>query len=268
MNQKLLGGLTALFLVVVFGISVSGSLLQSRSATPLENRDRGKQVYDMYCMGCHGGLGDGNGPASYAFVTKPVSFVNGTFLYGVPGGAQVPTDQGLHETITYGRSDGAMPAFPLLTAAERDAVVGYIKTLRAAGWPDVSAVAVVPSVSNEELTAFIEQVNTLPEEEKISLSNRGIMNILDRARPQTCSSCHTIPAFGYTGATGPNLAGLSSRADYAYVVESIVHPDAQIATGCPNGPCAAGAMPSAYSKNLTPAEIDAIARWLLSPANQ
>ncbi len=270
MNQKLLGVVVAVFLLVTFGVSVSASMLQYQVGEPLENPDPGQQVYEMYCIGCHGELGDGNGTAAYALEIPPRNFVDpnvdeGKYIYGLTS-AGVPTDQALHDTIAYGRANGAMPAFPLLTQTEREVVINYLKNFRADGWPEVAeGDAVVESASSEEVLAFIDEVNNLPESGQLSLNNARIQNIMDTALP-TCSTCHTVDAFDYAGQTGPTLTGIASRTDYDYIIESIVNPGAVIAAECPLGPCT-NAMPATYSQSLTPAEADAIARWLLSDEN-
>lgn len=262
MNQKLLGLVVAIFLLVIFGVSVSASLLQAQVGEPLENPDPGQKVYELYCIGCHGELGNGKGTAAYAMEIAPRDFINGPYLYGLVGA--VPSDQALHDTIAYGRNNGAMPAFPLLTANERDVVVAYIKKFYAAGWPAGTGV-VAAAVSDTEIQAFIAEVNNLPDSAKLSIGNARIQNIMDNANP-ACSTCHTLNAFGYAGGTGPALTGIGSRQSYAYIVESIVNPSAVIAPACPTGPCS-DSMYAGYSQNLSPAEVDALARWLMSDQN-
>lgn len=152
MNQKLLGVLTASFLIGAFLVSVSASFLQQSADVALDARTVGEEVYTTYCASCHGELGAGDGPAAYAFemegnpVTNFIPEMSGeedvakTFEYGL-NAAGVPTDQALHETILYGRRNGAMPAFPLLSVTQQDAVIAYIKTFRSNGWPSASDVA-------------------------------------------------------------------------------------------------------------------------------
>lgn len=266
MNSKLLGLVVAMFLVVAFGVSVSASLLQASTNEPLENRDQGKRLYELYCIGCHGELGQGNGPAAYALEVVPRNFVTGAYLYGVPAGSTVPTDQALHETIAYGRNNNVMPAFPLLSTQERDTLIAYIKTFREGGWPIIDPNVVSTGPDTVAIQAFIDEVMNLPEEEKITLTldragDRTVQEILDGAVP-TCSGCHIIDTFEYVGQTGPALSGLGSRQNYNYVVESIVHPNAVIATGY-----SSGLMPQTYSQTLSAAQVDAIARWLVSDRN-
>lgn len=173
MNQKLLGVLTASFLIGAFLVSVSASFLQRSADVALDTQTVGQEVYTTYCASCHGELGDGNGTAAYAFEAEGNPVTNlvasnetgdaATYQYGL-NAANVPTDTALHETLMYGRGDGAMPAFPLLSAAQRDAVIAYIKTFRNGGWPSAADVAEAENAANTEIEvttpAAVEETDT------------------------------------------------------------------------------------------------------------
>jgi cbb3-type cytochrome c oxidase subunit II len=52
--------------------------------------ERGKSVYEFYCMGCHGPVGDGNGPAAPFLNPRPLNFtllrkhlVDGKYIGGI-----------------------------------------------------------------------------------------------------------------------------------------------------------------------------------------
>lgn len=136
MNQRLMAIFTATVLIISFGVTVSPAL-PFLSDAPVENADHGQAIYDDYCASCHGEFGGGDGPAAYALEVPPTNFIEDQYQYGVPEGGEVPTDEALHNTIAYGRNSNVMPAYPLLTAIERDAVIAYIKSLRSAGWPEI-----------------------------------------------------------------------------------------------------------------------------------
>ena len=46
---------------------------------------------------------------------------------------------------------------------------------------------------------------------------------------KTCGTCHTVKGVG--GAVGPILDGIAVRADRAYILESLMDPNAKMATG-------------------------------------
>jgi cytochrome c oxidase subunit 2 len=88
-----------------------------------------------------------------------------------------------------------------------------------------------------------------------------------------CGSCHTLADAGGTGTVGPDLDKLSSDATkygkprgespVQYVTESIEKPDAFVVPGFPKG-----VMPSTFGQSLTPAQLSALVKYLLSVGNK
>jgi cytochrome c oxidase subunit 2 len=72
-----------------------------------------------------------------------------------------------------------------------------------------------------------------------------------------CGACHTLQAAGTSGTTGPNLDQVLKGKDPAFIKQSILQPDAQIASGFSKG-----IMPPNYRSTLKPAEVDAIVKFL------
>jgi hypothetical protein len=75
-----------------------------------------------------------------------------------------------------------------------------------------------------------------------------------------CSACHTLDGIA-TGQVGPNLTGIGSRHDAAYIRESIVNPSAVIAPECPTGPCS-DIMPKTFGTTFSPEQLDALVEFL------
>jgi cytochrome c oxidase subunit 2 len=73
-----------------------------------------------------------------------------------------------------------------------------------------------------------------------------------------CASCHTLADAGATGKVGPDLDTVLKGKSAAFVHESIVTPNKQIAKGFP-----ANVMPQDFSKTLSPAEIAALVNYLV-----
>src|SRR5690606_31968787 len=69
---------------------------------------RGKLVYDKYCVGCHGVEGDGQGPAAERLITKPRDFRSGIYKFRSTDSSSLPMEQDLHRTITRGLSRVSM----------------------------------------------------------------------------------------------------------------------------------------------------------------
>jgi mono/diheme cytochrome c family protein len=76
---------------------------------------------------------------------------------------------------------------------------------------------------------------------------------------QGCGGCHTFSAAGANGTVGPNLDQVLAGKDAAFVHESIVEPNAEIAEGF-----SAGVMPQDYEQKLSPKQLDDLVAFLMS----
>jgi len=106
-------------------------LIHSQSPAADASASLGKTVYDQHCAACHGGNGDGNGPASVWLYPKPRNFSAGQFKVKSTPGLSLPTDEDLLASVTRGLPGSSMPNFSYLTEAERRDVVQYVKHLTA-----------------------------------------------------------------------------------------------------------------------------------------
>jgi mono/diheme cytochrome c family protein len=78
-----------------------------------------------------------------------------------------------------------------------------------------------------------------------------------------CVGCHSFERAGSMGDEGPNLTGIASRHDAAYIYQSIQSPTAIIADQCPEGACEPS-MPN-FGEILTGEQIDALVAYLSLP---
>jgi mono/diheme cytochrome c family protein len=239
MVQKMFAWLAGLGLVMIFLVIISPDLFRGYVYTT-DARSPGRKTYEVYCVGCHGEEGLGNGPASEFLNPKPRNFVNGDYKYfhfGEPG--PLPSDESIKITIRNGLPGSSMPAFPLLTDQEIADVTTYIKSLREGGWEE-----------QEPIQAAAEPVaieGSTGEELFVSAA---------------CNSCHQHDPVGSVGGVGPNLTDVGSRLGQADLVQSIVEPNAVIAENCPAGPCIEGVMPQYFAERLTSEQIEALATFL------
>lgn len=75
---------------------------------------------------------------------------------------------------------------------------------------------------------------------------------------QGCGGCHTFSAAGVSGTAGPNLDEALKGKDAAFVLESIVDPNKEIAPGYqPN------VMPQTFGQQLTPKQTDDLVAFLM-----
>jgi mono/diheme cytochrome c family protein len=76
---------------------------------------------------------------------------------------------------------------------------------------------------------------------------------------QGCGSCHTFAPAGSSGTVGPDLDDVLAGKDAAFIRESIVEPNAEVAQGFP-----AGVMPQNYGDQLSPQQLDDLVAFLMS----
>ena len=74
-----------------------------------------------------------------------------------------------------------------------------------------------------------------------------------------CGGCHTFAAAGTSGTTGPDLDEVLAGKDAAFVEQSIVEPNAEIAEGY-----SAGVMPQTYEEQLSPKQVHDLVAFLTS----
>jgi mono/diheme cytochrome c family protein len=73
-----------------------------------------------------------------------------------------------------------------------------------------------------------------------------------------CASCHTLKEAGATGTVGPNLDDVLKSKDANFIHESIVSPNAQIASGF-----TAGIMPEVYAQQLNDQQLADVVAFLV-----
>jgi mono/diheme cytochrome c family protein len=111
-------------------ICISAALIATTSARAQEGADaaKGKPVYQMFCVTCHGEAGDGQGPVGKTLNPPPRDFTQGDFKYG-------GSDQDIYDVITNGaaaKGGSALmaPWGPVINEGDRWSIVKYIRTLK------------------------------------------------------------------------------------------------------------------------------------------
>jgi cytochrome c oxidase subunit 2 len=77
------------------------------------------------------------------------------------------------------------------------------------------------------------------------------------AQPTACGSCHTLAAAGTSGTVGPNLGTVLKGKPAAFIKQSILQPNAQVAPGYQ-----ANIMPQNFGQTLSPAQVNALVKYL------
>ncbi len=89
---------------------------------------RGKEQYNMYCVGCHGEAGDGEGPAARFLDPKPRDFRKGRVKFAAVPAGTMPRDEDLMALLNHGLRGTSMPSWALIAENDKRAIVAYIKT--------------------------------------------------------------------------------------------------------------------------------------------
>jgi len=84
---------------------------------------KGKQLYTVNCMTCHGAKADGLGDAGKYMSPKPRNLVKEKFKNG-------ETTDALFTTMTKGLDGTGMSGFPTLSNEDRCSLVYYVQSLR------------------------------------------------------------------------------------------------------------------------------------------
>src|SRR6266446_4755179 len=90
--------ITSVFVVAFLGLGTA--LAAERPGDP----QRGKIVYNRYCLSCHGVLGNGEGEFAEWISPKPRDYRQGTFKWRSTPSGSLPTDADLEKTLKRGRS--------------------------------------------------------------------------------------------------------------------------------------------------------------------
>ena len=90
---------------------------------------RGRQVYERYCVQCHGTRADGAGEVARWSQPKPRDFRQGIFKFSSTPYGFLPTTADLDRVIQNGLYGTRMPPFAALSTRERRDVIAYLQTL-------------------------------------------------------------------------------------------------------------------------------------------
>jgi len=109
--------------------------------------EEGKNAYAIYCVGCHGVEGDGNGRAARFLHPRPRNFQKANFKFSTTRAGRLPTDEDLRRTIVHGLKGSAMPGWDMIPTRTVTALIAYIKTF-SPKWESRSAASAVPFVTD------------------------------------------------------------------------------------------------------------------------
>jgi len=107
---------------------VPSSAQEAQVGTLPGNAKHGHELYQRYCIFCHGKYGDGRGESAPYLDPKPRDFTAATFKCRSTPSGSLPLDSDLYDTITRGIHASGMPSWRPLSRQERVDLVAYIKS--------------------------------------------------------------------------------------------------------------------------------------------
>ena len=123
---------TLLLMLALLGIRflccLTVSAQESKAGNLTGQAKRGKELYQRYCIGCHGVRGDGQGENAPYLDPKPRDFTLGLFKCRSTPSGSIPLDSDLFDTIGRGVDTTGMPRWLPLSSHERADLVAYVKT--------------------------------------------------------------------------------------------------------------------------------------------
>lgn len=155
------------------------------------NAKHGKELYQRYCIYCHGPYGDGRGENAQWLDPKPRDFTLGVFKCRSTPSGSLPLDSDLFDTISRGIHASGMPSWKPLTRYERANLVAYVKTFS-------------PKFSEEKPAAPIQ----IPPEP--SATAESVKQGAELFQSMNCAFCHGKRGRG----DGPSAATLTDSKGY------------------------------------------------------
>ena len=143
----------------------------------------------------------------------------------------------------------------ILTIAMLGAVEVFAKEDHAEAGGETTETETTGTTTTETETTETEPAGTTTAEPPSGSAEAGRAAFVD----QGCGSCHTFAPAGSSGTVGPNLGEVLAGKDAAFIHESIVDPNAEVASGF-----SPGVMPQNYGDQLSPQQLDDLVAFLSS----
>ncbi len=112
------------------GADLDRAPMSTPAASPRELQLLGEQVMRVYCVGCHGPQGRGDGPMAARMRPAPRDFRKGPYKFRTTPTGRAPTMEDIFGVVTGGLRGTPMPAFADLPEEQRWGVAAYIMTLQ------------------------------------------------------------------------------------------------------------------------------------------
>jgi cytochrome c oxidase cbb3-type subunit 2 len=122
-----------------------------------QDAERGQEIYERWCVECHGAEGQGDAPAARRMLPRPRDFTGARYQIRTTPSGNIPTDDDLHRVIRDGLPGTTMPGWPNLSRSQRADVIAYLKSLspffEAGGTPEPIELTDDPGGGEEAVAA-------------------------------------------------------------------------------------------------------------------
>ncbi len=162
---------------------------------------KGKAIFQVQCVSCHGVDGYGDGPAAAALNPKPRNYHTGVWRFGGS-----PTR--IFHTITEGSPGTGMASYSNLSVEDRYALAHYVRTFNEHNPPDTAADLEAAGLTGNK-KAVVAEVKPIPIEmamEKIETPDQVMIPMGESAMHpdsqgakiyrQKCVTCHGMNGIG------------------------------------------------------------------------
>ncbi len=139
--------------------------------------EKGRRIYSISCVLCHGSKGKGDGPAS-VFIgpyshPRPNDFTRGVFKYRSTESGDLPTFSDLMRTIRYG-IPGYMPSFKHLTEDGIRQVALYISNTFI---EDELSSEAMDALNHEEANLVTEKIAAEPSKPEVNVAETARLEV-------------------------------------------------------------------------------------------
>jgi DMSO reductase family type II enzyme heme b subunit len=108
--------------------ATAASLVAATGGASGQDLERGRAVYEKWCVECHGSDGRGDGPAATYMLPRPRDFVQARYQIRTTASGELPTDDDISRVLLRGMPGTTMPAWDNLDEKERADVLAYVKS--------------------------------------------------------------------------------------------------------------------------------------------
>ncbi len=155
----------------------------------------GEKIFQANCVACHGTNGMGDGLSAAALNPPPRNF------HAKDGWKNGQSFAGLYKTLEEGIAGGAMGAYTQFSAAERVALINYVRNFKIDNYPDITTSDIEKLEKDYDLSAELDkkvEKNLLPIDvamQKLVQENAAAVKKVKMAHEKAMSATGSEAAF-------------------------------------------------------------------------